>query len=361
MERTFYLAKEPDLGVLNDLSRISGEVIVVDCLGAYDDIYGKKGYNAINIEKFFELDQTMLFDSLLGNPPFQSNNGNGDLSGSGTGALWWKIVQKSISLLKPGGTIHIITPTNILNGGDVYTSLVLGPNRKLDLKEVTTSVNQYFPNVGTDICLWKATNSVTSGNKCIVKGKDVFTIETEKTIKIYDTSMMHGIMQTMFEYSGDKLNLTLQDTADARLVTKKLIKDGVDKETAEKRARDWKEVKDDEYCYEYVKNGKRVFSSVEWKTHGQWKVMIPVMFRPMKYDVYCSKDLVGDQSMLTAVHVNQESAEKMKEILDNPIYRWIIEQTRVGGRISGYIGNFPNAPIEEVLSEDQLSYIKSQL
>jgi len=301
----------------------------------------------------------MKFDVIIANPPYQSNDGNGDLSGSGTGALWWKITEASVKLLKDNGILSFITPTNILNGGDTYTKLILGSKRKLDLKNVVTNVNQFFPKVGTKICRWVAQNSVTGGNIAITNGEQ--SVDTDETLKIFDDQMFNSIFQTLIKYDGEKLNTTLQNTADARLVSRYLQKNGMSKEDADKKARDWQIDKDDEHPYAYVKNGKIKYSSVKWVTHGIPKVMIPVMYQPMVYDIHCSADLVGDQSMLTAEHDSEQSAQQMKNNLDNPVYRWILEQMRVGGRISGFISNFPNAPIEEVLTSEQLSYIQSQL
>ena len=57
----------------------------------------------------------------------------------------------------------------------------------------------------------------------------------------------------------------------------------------------------------------------------------------------------------------EEDALQTKGYLDNPLYRWVIEQTRVSGRLNAnIICKLPNAPIEEVLTADQLSYIQSQ-
>jgi hypothetical protein len=58
----------------------------------------------------------------------------------------------------------------------------------------------------------------------------------------------------------------------------------------------------------------------------------------------------------------EDDALRTQSYLTNPIYMWIIEQTRVSGRVNGTtISKLPNAPIEEVLTADQLSYIQSQL
>jgi len=90
--------------------------------------------------------------------------------------------------------------------------------------------------------------------------------------------------------------------------------------------------------------------------------MIPHMGSPFKYEIMVSDEIVCDQSCDVQYFDNEQEALRAKQILDNPIYRWIIEQTRVGGRMSSAIlSRFPNAPIEQVLSTEQINYIKEQL
>jgi len=69
--KTLYLAKEPGRGVRSDLSKLSGEITIVDCLNAYGDYYRKKGYNCISKTQFFDLNG-MKFDVIVGNPPYGS-------------------------------------------------------------------------------------------------------------------------------------------------------------------------------------------------------------------------------------------------------------------------------------------------
>ena len=90
--------------------------------------------------------------------------------------------------------------------------------------------------------------------------------------------------------------------------------------------------------------------------------MIPHMGTPFKYEIIVSDTIVCDQSCDVQYFDTEEDALKSKNILDNPLYRWVIEQTRVGGRMStAILSRFPNAPITEVLTSNQIDYIQSQL
>ena len=101
--KILYLAKEPGTGVRNDLSRISGEITIVDCLNAYGDYYRKRGYNCISRTEFFALED-MKFDVVIGNPPYQDG-----VKSSGN-TIWDKFVVRCLELLKDGGRLKLINP-----------------------------------------------------------------------------------------------------------------------------------------------------------------------------------------------------------------------------------------------------------
>jgi hypothetical protein len=65
--------------------------------------YAKKPY-----DKFFEMDDTMKFDVIVGNPPYQATK-EGDKRDSAAN-LWPEFVIKSFALLKENGVIGMVTP-----------------------------------------------------------------------------------------------------------------------------------------------------------------------------------------------------------------------------------------------------------
>tara|TARA_R100001443_G_scaffold4449_2_gene12986 strand:+ start:4105 stop:5397 length:1293 start_codon:yes stop_codon:yes gene_type:complete len=308
----------------------------------------------------------MKFNAILANPPYQSSNGGGSQRGSTTNPLWWQITKTSLNLLKKDGILSFITPTNIVNGGDCFTKIFLGGDRKFDLNKVDFTAADSFK-VGIPICRWVANNKLTPGNNVIVT--DGRILDTSNTLKISSDVIVDGIMNTMFSY-GDTLNFNQSNSDDPRQVNKFNFntEKRYDFQNVEKHLKknaqpeDWAKLvltQDETFKYPVNVNGKIKYSRVKWKNTGTWRVFYPQLQNPTQITV----DDVAEAapSTFTMVVDSEQEGNKVKAILDDPCYQWVIEQTRVSGRVTAVISKLPNAPIEEVLTSDQLSYIQSQL
>ncbi len=294
----------------------------------------------------------MKFDVIIGNPPYQSGNGSGDKRCSATNPLWWQITKQSVSLLKDGGILSFITPTNILSGGDIFTSYVFGSDRKVDLRTVDFSADDHFKGVGTQICRWVAVNDVTDDN--VVNVNDGRNLLTQDVIKLSDNVMLDNILMTLFSSTVDKFNFNSKDQYHVNNVERQLKKQGLPVEWA----KDLKETQDDVYQYPVNMNGKIKFTRVKWKCNGDWKVFYPQLQVPAQITI--ANDVEASPATLTMKCESKQDAITTQNNLSSPEYRWIVDATRQGGRVTWILSHFPNAPIEQVLTADQLSYIQSQ-
>jgi len=295
----------------------------------------------------------MKFDVIIGNPPYQSQNGGGSHRGSTTNPLWWEITKTSLDLLKKDGILSFITPTNIVNGGDSFTKIFLGADRQYDLNKIDFTAGDSFK-VGIPICRWVVTNKITPDNNVIVT--DGRILNTSTTLKITKDSVVDDILNTVFNSDEKKLVFNTQNRYDFQNIQRYLQKQNLPTEWA----KDLKLTQDDVYQHPVNINGKIKYSRVKWKMNGKPRLFIAKMQNPLKVEY--SSEWEADGSTFTMVFDSKENALQTQTYLTNPVYMWIIEQTRVSGRVNGTtISKLPNAPIEEVLTADQISYIQSQL
>lgn len=321
-----------------------------------------------------QLSSIMKFDYILGNPPFQSEKGGGSLRGSTSAALWFQIVVNSLELLKPGGEIKFITPTPLFSGGDVYRSLFVGSQSKYDVVSVNFNTNEYFPNVGTEMCHWCIRNTCTPDFMTIVDGNR--QVNLKQSHFLTSNEKFDEIVHTLAKSKIEKLNFNTSMHYDMRQVKKYIQKFNFDtsnrydstpvknyiKRNSLNVTEKCQETPDEVYKYPVNVNGKIKYGAVEWKDVGVWRIFLPWMPPKGQATYEISKEWSAAPSTLTMKFANEEECCSAYEILNTPEYRWIVTQTIKNGRVNPAIINLlPIAPVKEFLSEDQLNYIQSQL
>ena len=205
--------------------------------------------------------------------------------------------------------------------------------------------------VGIPICRWVVRNSLTEGN--IVNVSDGRQLDTTNITKISDDIMFDSIVNSLVSFPKS-FGFNTKKAFHYSNVERSLEKSGEPKEWA----RDLQTTSDDTYKYPININGKLKYSRVK-VMDGCWRVFVPQMQVPTQISV--DYETVPATSVFNVIVDSKEEGERIKEIIEDERYQWIINNTRVSGRISPIIGKFANSPIEEVLTSEQLSYIQSQL
>jgi hypothetical protein len=301
-----------------------------------------------------QLSSLMKFDYILGNPPFQSEKGGGSLRGSTTAPLWFQIVINSLDLLKPEGEIKFITPTPLFSGGDVYRSLFIGTNSKYDVVSVNFDTNDYFSNIGTEMCHWHIRNTCTLDFLTLVDGNR--KVNLKQSHFLTENPNFDQIVHDLAKSDDVKLNFNTSLHYDMRQVKTYIKKNNLN--VSEKCSK----TSDEIHRYPVNVNGKIKYGTVEWKDVGIWRIFLPWMPPKGQATYEVSKEWSAAPSTLTMKFVNEEECRNTYDILNTPEYRWIVSQTIKNGRVNPAIINLlPIASVSEFLSEDQLNYIQSQL
>ena len=290
----------------------------------------------------------MKFDAVIGNPPYQ-NKTEGNRGGSSSNPLWWEFTNIAFNVVKDNGIVSLITPDNIMNGGEQFTSLLIGNKAKYDLKLVDFGADDHF-DVGIKICRWVANNAEPT-KKAV--NNDIIFDPTGVGV-IYRCDKLNSILTTLFSYDTDKLNFNTSNRWDKSPITKRVKAEGKDISFANLVTD-----KSDDYPYAVMNNDKIKFSHYQTKDAGVWRVFVPQFSGETKF--FVDDQMGATASTLTHRCNSKEDAEYIKDIVSNPLYVWVIDQLKVSKRISSSIRYLPIAPIEEVLTSEQLSYIQSQL
>jgi len=180
--------------------------------------YTKKSY-----EGFFKSKNKMVFDVIVGNPPYQSSKENSD-------QLWPLFAEKVIGLVKQNGHVCYILPDTWTSG----TRSVMISGRKnlltevlneVDVKVLNFDVKKYFPGIGSGFSALVLQNTKTKSKTKFVtpNGQFLFDIQGLKyipknidkvTLDIVKKVTNHKSNCVYFKFYGKTPNLDLVDQKD---------------------------------------------------------------------------------------------------------------------------------------------------
>lgn len=331
-----YLAKEPfSDGVKHDLQSFKDyDVTICACNPGYVDYYKLRGYNVITHYQFFT-SVDMLFDVIIGNPPYQDSNQKAK-----NNKLWHKFVNKSLSLVKPGGVVSLVTPSTIVGQTGYSLKMTDMLSSQYNCVLIDYTVTHQF-NVGVDICRWTITNEPYQGKTQIVMDDDTFDHDLSTGVPLsVDDVIKQSIIDKITYSHHSRIQMTMGQS-----------------------------ISSDEYVdggeYEVYSSGQQLkTTNVVPDTGDGLKFVIP--FSSSYKNRFITHGYIGMLNMWC--HIDSENeGDRLSSILDIPLIQFYIENYK---RTSGFTPAVKNSMIpdikemdmitEFVLTSDEVDYLETR-
>ncbi len=320
------------------------------------DLWGTDNFVIIrNVQDFQRF--LMKFDAVVTNPPFQSDKQNGAGTGSGSGAICVDFVKGSHSILKEGGICSMITPSGIVTGSKDKNRYLVGENAIFSLDYLDFDIDHYF-DIGQDVCRWMGRKS---NKNCLTSINDGRSIDLRTKQYLVQDKMLSEIVDSLVSYNkAPKLSLSMKGLYHFDGIQTQLKKEGVS--NFRELARDKSKDKTETNPYPVMFNGKTFYMRVKPKSYKSPSILIPQLTNPKTFKFKVYENMGSNQSVYRMEFNTREEAQNVADIFNNPLYLWIINTLRIDGRVNKtYLNTLPICPLEDVLSEDQLKYLKSKV
>lgn len=143
-----------------------------------DHVNKNKLMDKFNVRYVDTLEDSMKFDVVVGNPPYQDGTKEG-----GQNKIYNIICKNSLNLLKEDGVIAFITPTSVLKKSKRFS--LIGQR---GLKHVNFTADNFF-NVGIKICSWIVDLKHTSSDVTVTNIDGSTSVQSKDSV-IYDYSIV---------------------------------------------------------------------------------------------------------------------------------------------------------------------------
>jgi adenine-specific DNA-methyltransferase len=279
-------------------------------------IFCEDKYNLhISSTDFLQIDYNIRFDAIIANPPYAKIMENGQRA-SKNHNLIKEFLEKSLSILKPGGYLVFITPDNWMSYAN--RNELIGKLTELQIVHLNIhTAKKYFKKIGSSFT-WYVIENTKHYKPLRVEGiyknkpyDSLVPSGTRRYIPLFYTSVIHSILKKTVDNTMLK-KFKVETSSDLHKYTKKSFIN--DKQT-------------DEFTHKLIHTPKQtVWASRPHKYQEGYKVFISTTDR---YQVFV--DCCGmTQSIVFIRCVSKDEAEQIKNILLHPLYIFVNNICRWG-------------------------------
>ena len=323
--------------------------------------YAKMSYN-----KFFELDNTMKFDVVVGNPPYQN-------PGKSKGEkLWYRFIFKTIDLVKDDGYLSLVTPNSWMSGGTNLSSGKRGVLKdifkKYQLVNATVSgiTKKYFKGVGIEISQWTVKKTAIHTTTQISTSSDNFVVDF-KEIEFLSPDpdvISNSIVKKVFFSKDPKVTA---------IYFQKTVKRGTKKESKTKTS---------EFLYEHWLHGDGLNSTLETifleeknsKSLEFKKILVPMGSR--YWQPYYDNKKIGVASQGFAIPLNEnDTYEGFLTVYQSKLFKYLnfnLQIQKNGFMKTSLVRNLPSLDLSKKwsdkaiykhfgLSQEEIDYVETNV
>jgi hypothetical protein len=286
------------------------------------------------------------FDIIMGNPPFQDTNTQGETK-HGSGKLYPDFIEKGISLLKINGFLLFVTPNGWFGGSSSKTGKrlkLIKEKNLLKLKytkgKTDNNLKNYFPGVGTGVLVFYLIQNNNKYTKTeVIDFNEPFNFYLKKFKFLPNIISKYSF--SIFDKTLFKNNNKFEFIKDSKEFHEKIFNRKEKTTRSDNRDVVKKNKKTSEHKFEiFHTNEENLFSKHKNIFQNNKKILISQSsaFNPM----YDNGELGFSQNVSSILVKNNKEANKIISILKSNLYTFLLKNIRYSVNITiFYLNYFP--------------------